>query len=126
MCPDFIMSRDDELHLGESSLEQVAELPSVIAVDGHDHVVQNSESEVRAEQLFDQREIQANSHTILVTFTVVSGRREHPDSIEVDSEVKLSSAGFELCLESRLIVGVDRLVIGAELVLNRVIGAVMK
>ncbi len=63
---------------------------AVSLVDGHDDVVQNSETELFAQQALHQREIEADAHPVLMTFAVVRAGREHALVVKRDLEIELA------------------------------------
>ena len=113
------MGGDHELHMRELLFKQLAELPPVTAVHRHHHIIENSEPEILTEELMDKRQIQAHTHSVLVSLAVVGRRRELAQSIEIDRQVQLPGTGFKFSGKSRLVIGVHLPVVTGKIVLDR-------
>ncbi len=53
------MGREDELGIRKARLQQCADFTAMPLVDGHQHVIEDSEGEALAEQMAHECEIQA-------------------------------------------------------------------
>ena len=105
--PDLVVSGDDELGTRKTVLEESTELLPVILVDGHHDVIEHREAEAVAKEALHQRQVQADSHTILMALAVVGAWRVHSLVIERDRQIELALCRFELRLERPLVLTID-------------------
>ena len=71
----------------------------------HQNIIENSERELVAERVLHQGEVQAKSHSILMTFTVIRSGRKRAATVKVDIEAEIL---FEKDADKLLEMEVDR------------------
>ena len=92
------MGGDNELRVGKVVLEQLTELIAMVAIDGHDNVVQQSKSKALSEETLHEREVEAKSHTVLVALAVIGPWRERAPTVKVHIETKFADRRPQVCL----------------------------
>ena len=119
--PDLVVRGDDELGSRKPVLEEFTELLAVILVDGHHDVIKHREAEAVAKEALHQRQVQADSHAILVALAVVGAGRVHSLVVERNLQIELTLGRFELRLERLFVLPVDLAVEVTKITFDRVI-----
>ena len=93
----------------------------MILVDGHHDVIEHHEAEAVAKETLHQRQVQADSHAILVALAVVGAGRVHSLVVERNLQIELTLGRFKLRLERLFVLPVDLAVEVTEITFDRVI-----
>src|SRR5262249_35266615 len=86
--PHPIVSGNNKLSIRKVIHQQLAELTPMISIDRHDNIVQKRECESVTKQSLHQRQVQTDTHAVLVPFTVVGPWRVQATLIKIDVKIE--------------------------------------
>ncbi len=82
--PRAVVRGDQELSIWKGFSKKLGQIPSMSGIDRHHHIVKHSQADCVASEAFCQRQIEAESHTVLMSLTMEGQWRVPTLVMEVD------------------------------------------